>query len=404
VTCGDLFAGIGGMSLGLERAGFTVRWQVECEPYCENILARHWPDVARRRDVRFAGAATLEPVDLIAGGFPCQDVSAAGKGAGLERGHRSGLWREFARIVGELRPRWVLVENVPALRGRGADIVLGDLETAGYACWPVVVGARHVGAPHRRDRVWIVGRLENAAGERGRAFGGGADEHGRGDLRADGSRGASERVENAVRHADAGPPGELRRSPGEAAGHLRRGQAPTVGRDGESPFASRARAGVGLADASGIALRDESGGRGGARGADSAEPRAVGVGLADTNGGGCQGNGSGSLLDGERAAFGYDVDGCHRAVGLADRDATRLERRGVPRCERAEQWPARPGRSPHEWEAPRTVESPMGRAAHGVSARLASARWRNELKALGNAVVPQVVEVIGRAILAVARA
>jgi len=152
VTCGDLFAGIGGMSLGLERAGFVVRWQVEVDPYCETILARHWPGVARRRDVRLAGAANLEPVELIAGGFPCQDISAAGKGGGLA-GHRSGLWREFARIVAELRPCWLLVENVPALRTRGADTVLGDLEAAGYACWPLVVGARHVGAPHRRDRV-----------------------------------------------------------------------------------------------------------------------------------------------------------------------------------------------------------------------------------------------------------
>jgi DNA (cytosine-5)-methyltransferase 1 len=169
MTCGDLFAGIGGMSLGLERAGFAVRWQVEREPYCENVLARHWPHVARRRDVRFAGAGTLEPVDLIAGGFPCQDVSTAGKGAGIEAGHRSGLWREFARIVRELSPRWVLVENVPAVRRRGADLVLGDLEAAGYACWPLVVGARHVGAPHRRDRVWIVGRLAVDSGQQERA-------------------------------------------------------------------------------------------------------------------------------------------------------------------------------------------------------------------------------------------
>jgi len=289
MTCGDLFAGIGGMSLGLERAGFTVRWQVEVEPYCENILARHWPDVPRRSDVRFAGAANLERVDLIAGGFPCQDISAAGKGVGIERGHRSGLWREFARIVRELRPRWVLVENVPALRRRGADTVLGDLEAAGYACWPLVVGARHVGAPHRRDRIWIVGRLENAAG-----VGSGAprtEPHGSGELRA------------------------------------------------EWPD----RTGAGVADG------DDDG------------------------------------LEGERPAAGRS--------GASGNIADGCRQRGF--------WPAGPGQPQHEWEQARTVESPVGRAAHGISARLASARWRNELKALGNAVVPQVIEAIGRAILAV---
>jgi DNA (cytosine-5)-methyltransferase 1 len=160
VTCGDLFAGIGGLSLGLERAGFSVAWQVEADPFCERILARHWPGVARRRDVRLAGAATLAPVDLIAGSPPCQDVSKArGAGDGL-RGRRSGLWREFRRIVGELSPRWVLVENVPALRCRGADVLLADLEALGYATWPLVVGARDVGAPHARDRIWIVGHAD----------------------------------------------------------------------------------------------------------------------------------------------------------------------------------------------------------------------------------------------------
>lgn len=309
LTCGDLFAGIGGMSLGLQRAGFTVRWQVECEPYCETILARHWPHVARRRDVRLAGAQNLEPVDLVAGGFPCQDISAAGKGVGLT-GWRSGLWREFARIVSELHPRWVLVENVPALRRRGADTVLGDLEAAGYAAWPLVVGARHVGAPHRRDRVWIVAQLVHA--------------------------GCSEwRSEPTLERAGRGQEGA------------------------DWPHESGAR----VADPSGGAVRQQPRRGDGPSGAGAGEP-------------------------------------C--AHGLADGDATRLEGRGVPRCERADQWPVGPGGgAQHDWEEPRTVESPVGRAAHGVSGRLASARWRAELKALGNAVVPHVVEVIGRAILAV---
>src|SRR5262245_24116685 len=142
----------------------SCAWQVEADPWRENQLARHWPHVQRRRDVRFAGATNLARVDLIAGGFPCQDISTAGNGAGIT-GRRSGLWVEFARIVRELEPRWVLVENVPALRGRGADTVLGDLASAGYEAGPLVVGGRHVGAPLGRERVWIIGRMAGADGE-----------------------------------------------------------------------------------------------------------------------------------------------------------------------------------------------------------------------------------------------
>jgi len=331
VTCGDLFAGIGGMSLGLERAGFTVRWQVECEPYCENVLARHWPHVARRRDVRFAGAATLERVDLIAGGFPCQDISAAGKGVGLA-GHRSGLWREYARVIAELAPRWVLVENVPALRRRGGDTVLSDLEALHYAWWPLVVGARHVGAPHRRDRVWIVGHK-------------GRPESGRGHA------GVADRDRASCAVVGRGGLLDRERTP---SGH------DLDGRDRPAP-------GLGQAEPGGEPLRQQPGGRGGSGGASAGEPRAS----------------------------------RDHAVGLADGDPAGLEGRRMPRGERAHQWPTGPGHPPHEWEQPRTVESPVGRRAHGLSGQLANARWRNELKALGNAVVPQVVEVIGRAILAV---
>lgn len=158
-TFGSLFAGIGGIDLGLERAGWTCCWQVEQDPYCRAVLAKHWPGVQRRRDVRKAGAKHLPPVDLIAGGFPCQDISTAGRGIGIE-GARSGLWTEFARIVSELRPSYVLVENVPRLRsgGRGAWMgkVVGDLAALGYDCLWDSVSASHLGAPHRRERLFIV--------------------------------------------------------------------------------------------------------------------------------------------------------------------------------------------------------------------------------------------------------
>ncbi len=156
LSFGSLFTGIGGLDLGLERAGMVCCWQVECDPYANRVLEKHWPRVARYEDVRGIGVRNLEPVDLICGGFPCQDISNAGNRAGID-GKRSGLWGEFNRIICELRPRYVLVENVSALLGRGLDRVLGDLAASGYdAEWDCIPAAA-VGAHHRRDRVFIVG-------------------------------------------------------------------------------------------------------------------------------------------------------------------------------------------------------------------------------------------------------
>ena len=155
----DLFSGIGGFSLGLERAGFRTVAFCEIDPYCRRVLAKHWPEVPIYDDVRTVSADRLRAdgiaVDVICGGFPCQDISVAGNGAGLA-GERSGLWREYARIIGELRPRFVIVENVAALLSRGLGDVLGDLAALGYDTEWHCIPASAVGAPHRRDRVWIV--------------------------------------------------------------------------------------------------------------------------------------------------------------------------------------------------------------------------------------------------------
>ena len=174
----DLFSGIGGFSLGLHWAGMRTVALCESDPFARRVLARHWPGVPCYPDVRRLTAAGLRAdgvsrPDLVCGGFPCQDVSAAGLGAGLD-GARTGLWREMVRIVAEVRPGWVLVENVPALRVRGADRVLAGLETLGYAVWPLVVGAAHAGAPHRRGRVFMVGRRRDGAGGAVLADAGGA--------------------------------------------------------------------------------------------------------------------------------------------------------------------------------------------------------------------------------------
>ena len=155
----DLFSGIGGFSLGLERAGMRTVAFCEIDPFCRRVLAKHWPNVPCYDDIRTLTAERLAAdgisVDLIAGGFPCQDISVAGKGAGLA-GERSGLWREYARLIGEIRPRFVIVENVAALLGRGLGDVLGDLAALGFDTEWHCIPASAVGAPHRRDRIWIV--------------------------------------------------------------------------------------------------------------------------------------------------------------------------------------------------------------------------------------------------------
>jgi DNA (cytosine-5)-methyltransferase 1 len=158
LTVGSLFSGIGGFDLGLERAGMDIRWQVERDPWCQKVLAKHWPDVPRYGDVTTLTGDELEPVDLICGGFPCQPVSVAGQQKGTDDDR--WLWPEFRRVVGLLRPRYVLVENVPGLftanGGHAFGAILGDLADLGYDAEWTVLSAADVGAPHLRKRVWIV--------------------------------------------------------------------------------------------------------------------------------------------------------------------------------------------------------------------------------------------------------
>ena len=156
MTFGSLFAGIGGFDLGLERAGMTCAWQVENDAYCNKVLEKHWPKVGRWDDVKtFPPSKGNWKVDLICGGFPCVDISNAGKRAGIE-GKRSGLWKEFARIIRVLRPQYVLVENVAALLERGIGRVLGDLAASGYNAEWEVLSACAFGASHTRERVFLV--------------------------------------------------------------------------------------------------------------------------------------------------------------------------------------------------------------------------------------------------------
>ena len=211
-----MFSGGGLGDYGLTLAGMEIVGQVEIDEYCQKVLALRWPDVPKWRDIREVhtkekcpmgntggeglerhsrkmgktktiasrsgqcpGCIDIGRIDLISGGFPCQDISTAGKGAGIT-GERSGLWKEMLRIIREVRPKYVLVENVTALLGRGLGVVLGDLAESGYDAEWDCIPASALGAPHQRDRVWIVAHSRHGGwrdGERGSVGGYGLGEH-----------------------------------------------------------------------------------------------------------------------------------------------------------------------------------------------------------------------------------
>lgn len=311
ITIGSLFAGIGGLELGLERAGLgPVLWQVERDAFCRSVLAKHWPTAERIENVQAAGIANLRPVDLICGGFPCQDLSIAGKGAGLA-GDRSGLWSEYARIVREIRPRFVVVENVSALRTRGLGVVLGDLAAVGYDAWWCCISASAIGAPHRRDRLFIIAAMANPGRDRleNRCEAGSTQGTIDGENRGGTSVGALPVLRGIHLQHSRTSCERMRVRPDRAMGSIS------------------------------VSVQEES-----------------------------EGDGSESVVG--RIAHGVPA--------------------GLDRLRAASyRWPARPNQPPHEWEAPRL--------ATGVTRRAA------RLRSLGNAVVPQVAEVIGNLIVALAK-
>ena len=296
----DLFSGIGGFSLGLERAGMRTVAFCEIDPYCRAVLAKHWPSVHCYSDIRELTATRLiadvwHRIEVICGGFPCQDISLAGKGAGLA-GERSGLWSEYARLIREIRPRYAIVENVSALLTRGLEQVLGDLAAIGYDAEWHCMPASYVGAPHRRDRIWIIAYPNNS----------GFEEQPKRNRRKEARVGSSRR-------------NDTKRLCDDVA---------DASRD--------------LLNGSGIARQE-----GWPQSSDGSQA------MADTSG-----------------------------PGLAQRQGAENGRRAI--------WNARNAIASSGWW---DVEPNVGRVAHGVSSRV------DRLKCLGNAVVPQITEMIGRAIM-----
>jgi site-specific DNA-cytosine methylase len=439
----DLFSGIGGFALGLERAGFSTAAFCELDTFCREWLAQNWPGVPIYPDVRELHGESVGHVDLVAGGFPCQDISAAGNGAGLD-GDRSGLWFEMLRIVREVRSRWVLVENVPALRTRGIDVVLQGLEESGYTCWPFVVGADDAGAPHRRKRVWIIGvRLANADRDALRDLKQWMSGRLARDVRDSGETFARDDGEGRVGDADGiaggcGQQEQIRRSARGTAvdGAGNEGMADAAGEswraatDQTESFATEG--GTRVKPRGGRQYPDDESMANPARGrlrADGSAPGSsghadeCGADVADSDGGRCESVG---LQDGgrfERKPRGL-ADGCGRArhddrgqgepsmgdanrAGLEGHAGASIVQHG-PRSLRSVaaagfrvRWPAGPGERQHDWEAPRTVtdaECGLGVSADGIPGHMGAPLNRARLKAAGNSVVPQVVEIMGRVI------
>jgi len=308
----DLFSGIGGFSLGLERAGMKTVAFCEVDKKCQQVLKKHWPGVPIFDDVTtLKGEDIEETVDVICGGFPCQDISLAGKGAGLE-GKRSGLWSEFKRLIEEIRPKYAIIENVSALRSRGLDQVLREISEIGYdAEWHCITAAS-IGAPHRRDRVWIVAyprdskRRDSITGSLGR----------------DGERKLEERVRTSE-------------------------TTETTGSSETSETLSNSKSKLSNGD------NFDS---------ESSKPSSQESGSSDS----------------ERNV--PDANNIGTQIPTEGKQSSQQMLRGS-----SETWRIEYGQA---W----AVEPGVGRVAHGVSGRV------DRLKQLGNAVVPQIPELIGRAI------
>jgi DNA (cytosine-5)-methyltransferase 1 len=162
LTHGSLFSGIGGFDLAAQLAGIETLWQVENDPFCQKVLQKHFPEAKLYGDIKNVSGNELEKVDIISGGFPCQPFSCAGKRRGKDDDRY--LWPEMLRIIREVKPSWVVAENVGGLLTQENGLVfencIVDMEKEGYEVQPLIIPACAVGAPHRRDRVWIIANYD----------------------------------------------------------------------------------------------------------------------------------------------------------------------------------------------------------------------------------------------------
>jgi len=360
-TIGGLFSGIGGLERGLEASGLDATiWQVELDEFCCEVLAKHWPEAVRHHDVNDVEGTQLERVGVVCGGFPCVDISSAGKQAGIQRA-RSGLWFQMLRIIRELGPPFVVVENVSALTVRGLDVVLGGLTESGYDALWFPLRASDVGANHRRERIFIIAWRRELGDPFATQLGDAGSDRCAGRPGLDALEGRPESQAGGSSVAD--PCCERQSARGDGRQAVSTGRSEPRGSGG---------ADAGMADANGEQVRQ-------------LEQR---------------GEASGRELQ----APGQTEPGCDSQQGtVAHRDGVGRDREPTPWLhDRRPRWydahrrhvfPPRPG-DEEAWRAFTAQHGPqpgVRRGADGISGRVHRAR----LKALGNAVVPHVAEVVG---------
>ena len=452
LTTGSLFSGIGGLEYGLERTGgFRTIWNCEIEAYPSAVLKKHWPDVPNLGDITKVDWSKVAPPDIICGGFPCQDISVAGKGRGIKEGTRSGLWLEYAKAIRELRPKYAVIENVAALTRRGLHIVLADLAEAGYDAEWHNISASAVGAWHRRERIFILAypqrdelgaqvrrgssqadgipeldrktnsptrepcgtggirtsdqgheipnsqesatpgrkRLEGNdknACERGATDGSGGNEDDGGEDVPDSNHDGTHRQERTEERR-----GRMQAQPGNGGSDVPDPSYPGAGME-EHRGGGQERKSAGTSQPEILRQEHRTGG------AERTDADCENVPNTDDTGSGAQGNGN--ILNRETDDQGRDELSQHRpgrcCENISDPESQRVQGDGsigkqVARIQiaegilgrhrarnRAEIWAAEPN---------------VGRVADGVPSRV------DRIKCLGNAVVPQVAEILGKMIL-----
>lgn len=391
-TLGSLYSGIAGLEVGVlaafVEAGISARisWQVEIDPFATRVLAHHFPDVERFGDV--ATVSHPPAVDVLVGGFACQDVSAAGLGKGLGADTRSGFTLlHLLRIIDEIAPPWLIIENVASGAKRWLPRVVQELGDRGYRARAVPLGAVDVGAPHRRGRVFVVGDRAGARCGGGENAGAGGRDEGEGQA-AQGRRAAGLREpERAGTLAH----GHGHGREGERRGRLLDGEWTALGDHADGRRGGSA--GTALPDPQRVQLRDEPGRRRGSRGAGAGEPGDDGAELADAaEPRRARAHGTGEPAGERRASV--KPERCGDAGGDGWKAQPRLGRdaHGLPFDVAGHAFPAGRGAEQHTWEPPRAVAGSVK-----VPDRPA------KLRALGNAVVPQCGLVVGRILIAVMR-